>query len=314
MTTAIDIAAAKHAIRAEMGWRWEGRHSKAWHGLPFGVVGIGFGIKRAEGKRAERDCIRVYVRKKLSKRDLTRRQSIPHKIAGFLTDVVPIQSIKVHAAPGDSIGDHTGDAGTLGCIVKDQSSRYLLGSWHVLTNVYGHDGDLVYMPSLALDANASAVATLIATPIFHLNAGSNAFDASVAKISDGVSIATDVSGLGTLALPCAEATQSASVIKQGAATGITTGVVDGVSEDVHIQYNGEPSLSAILAGQMAIVPDQGDFSDEGDSGALVCTRDLHPLGLIVGGAASSSDNPLAHSFASPIQAVLDFYQVNITTS
>jgi hypothetical protein len=198
----------------------------------------------------------------------------------------------------------------LACVTFAGDVKYLLGSWHVLTNKYGKDGDPVYMPSIALSTNPAVVGTLVGTPQFHLNGGSNAFDASVVQVSPGVTIPTSIIGRGPLLLPCAMP-EYGPVVKQGAVTGYTTGAIDGVSEDIPIMYNGEASDQAILTGQMAIVGDSGRFSDEGDSGSLVCTPNLHPVGLIVGGGLSTAQSPLLHSFASPIQPILDFYDVEI---
>jgi hypothetical protein len=311
MRSAVEITAAKLGLRHRMGWHWGGRHTRKWHGLPQGIVGVGFGVKRSGGKFAAEDCIRVYVRSKRAQSQLTQRQLIPKKIDGYFTDVIPVRSVRAHAAAGESVGNSRGVSGTLGCIVKDDSAEYLLGSWHVLTNVYGQDGDSVYMPSLSADGSAPVVGKLIATPIFHLNTGSNAFDASVATRQPGV-VATNVfPGLGNVVLPTMRAVQSASVVKQGVSTGITYGSVDGVSEDISIMYNGDASCCAVLAGQIAIVGDSGSFSDEGDSGALVCSRTLQPMGILVGGSQTSADSPVAHSFVSPIDPILSFYEVTI---
>jgi hypothetical protein len=311
MKTMIEIAAAKHALRDAMGWHWGGNHTRRWHGLPHGILGVGFGVKRTEGKPATKDCIRVYVRRKRPKGKLTAKQRIRKEIAGYPTDVIEVGAIRPHQGPGDSIGNSQGINGTLSCIVQDTAGDYLLGSWHVLTNTYGQDGDPIYMPALNIDGGAPRVARLIGTPHFHLNGGANAFDASVARIEPGVVISSPIDGLGSIVLPYVPATQSAPVVKQGAATFKTTGVVEGISEDVPVYYNGDPSQNAILTGQIAIVGDAGEFSDEGDSGALVCTPDLHPMGLIAGGSSGTDTVPVPHTFASPIQVILDCYQVSI---
>jgi hypothetical protein len=312
MKTRIEIAAAKRALRNEMGWHWGGNHTRNWHGLPQGILGIGFGVKRTQGKAAAQDCIRIYVKQKRPKSKLTMKQRIKKDIAGYPTDVIAVGVIRPHQGPGGSISNAQGIGGTLGCIVHDGSGSYLLGSWHVLTNTYGQDGDPIYMPSRSIDGGAPQVASLIATPHFHLNGGENAFDASVAQIEPGMAIDPPIDGLGPIVLPPVPAMQSAPVVKQGAATQRTTGVVEGISEDVPVYYNGDPTQKAILTGQIAIVGDGGQFSDEGDSGALVCTSDLHPMGLIAGASPGTDVVKTPHSFASPIQVILDCYQVSIT--
>src|SRR5437879_3245197 len=137
MKSAIEIGAAKHALRARMGWHWGGKHTRIWHGLPHGVLGIGFGVKRAEGKRVSGEALRVYVRKKLPLRALSRRERIADEIDGYVTDVVPLSRVWAHQGPGGSISNSQGLSGTLGCVVQDPAGEYLLGSWHVLTNTAG---------------------------------------------------------------------------------------------------------------------------------------------------------------------------------
>jgi hypothetical protein len=312
MTSALEIAAAKHALRQRMEWHWGGKHTRRWHGLPAEIAGIGFGIKRTKGKVAEKDCLRVYVRRKKTLKSLSRRQRIPRSVDGIPVDVVAIGSIRPHAAPGESISNGRRVTGTLACITTAAGVQYLLGSWHVLTNSYGVDGDPVYMPSLEVDGGAAVVGTLIGTPIFHLNGGSNAFDASVAQVSPGVAIDTLLAGHGAISLPFAPPAYG-PVMKQGAATSYTTGVIDGLSEDVPITYNDQASDRAILTGQLAIVGDAGAFSDEGDSGALVCTPSLNPVAVLVCAGTTPSHPSGFHSFASPIKPILDFYGVSIQT-
>lgn len=313
MPTAIEIAAVKLALRAHMGWPWRGKHAHRWHGLPPGIVGLGFGVKRQRGEVKTRECVRVYIRSKTKNaRDRIGRKWIPDTIKGYPTDVIEVNEVRAHAAPGGSIGNDGVLSGTLGCVVADTSGSYLLSAWHVLANVAGKDGDPVYMPSRSQNGQSPLVGRLIATPKFHLNSGSNLFDASVAQIEPGMNVDTAIDGLGALVLPVIAATLETAVVKQGMATGLTNGVIDGIDEEIGINYNGDPNLHAVLTGQIAIASSVGQFSDEGDSGALVCTsgRELRPVGLIVAGS-NSTQNPTAHSFASPLQAILDFYQVTI---
>jgi hypothetical protein len=313
MPTAIEIAGLKHALRAQMNWPWRGKHARRWHGLPQGILGLGFGVKRKDGQISEHACVRVYIRSKAKKaRDRIGRKWIPEDVEGYPTAVIEVNEVRAHASPGGSIGNDGVLSGTLGCVVSDAAGSYLLSAWHVLANVAGKDGDPVFMPSRSQDGQSPLVGRLIATPKFHLNSGSNLFDASVARMEPGTNVGTTIDGLGPLVLPAIAATLSMAVRKQGVATGLTNGEIDGIDEEIGINYNGDPNLHAVLTGQIAIASAVGPFSDEGDSGALVCTGgpDLRPIGLIVAGS-NGTQNPTAHSFASPLQPILDFYQVAI---
>jgi len=313
MTSKVDIRAAKQALRRAMGWHWGGNHTRHWHGLPQGILGIGFGVKRADGKVAATECVRVYVSKKRGKKELSKKQLIRKEIEGYPTDVIPVRGFVPHQGPGGSISNEQGLTGSLACVVRDDSASYLLGSWHVMTNTVGKDGDPVFMPSLADDPNAPMVARLIATPVFHLNGGENAFDAAVAKIEDGVEIEASFDVGRPFGTHCA-ASGSSAVLKRGAATQETRGTVEGISEDVPIMYNNQSADRAVLTGQIIIAGNNGAFSAGGDSGALVCTEQLGPIGIIAGGSLAHPDNPVSLSFASPIGPILDFYEVTVKVS
>jgi hypothetical protein len=308
--SAIEMHQAKHALRQRMRWLWGGKHTQNWHGLPRGVLGIGFGVKRAGGKVAEEHSIRVYVAQKKLTRHIPRKHRVPKTIDGYLTDVTEVRVLRPHQGPGDSLSNRAGTGGTLTCVVKDQDGQYLLGSWHVLTNTAGKDGDPVFMPSTALSPNAQAVADLVGTPHFFLNGGSDAFDAAVAQIRAGIDIDPQL-GPGTRFGAVAQASTGLKVIKRGAATGQTSGTIDGLAEDIVVTYNNELADRAVLTRQMFIVGDGGPFSAEGDSGSMVYTEDFHPVGMLVGGSVTQANVAGPHSFASPIQPILDFYGVSI---
>lgn len=311
MASKVDIHAAKHELRKKMGWAWRGRHTRHWHGLPPGIVGIGFGMKRAGGiLQADTECVRVYVSRKIDDSELTDELRIPRDIEGYPTDVIPVGRFKPHQGPGGPISNSQGLSGTLACVVQDTNARYLLGSWHVMTNTIGKDGDPIYMPSLAIDANAPRVARLIATPIFNLGGGDNAFDAAVAKIEDGVQIDAALAPgqpFGACSVPSA----GTVVSKRGALTGDTQGTVEGVSEDIPVMYNGRASDRAMLTGQIVIAGTGGAFSAEGDSGSLVWTGDRCPIGVLAGGSFVQGGSATPLSFVSPIQPILDFYELTI---
>ena len=63
-----------------------------------GVVGLGIGEKEVKGKSTSKLCLKVYVKKKLPKKELSPDQIIPNKIEGYETDVVEVG--KIEALPG----------------------------------------------------------------------------------------------------------------------------------------------------------------------------------------------------------------------
>jgi hypothetical protein len=93
-------------------------------------------------------AVRVYVERKVPKSALPKGDTIPRTIGGVPTDVIETGRLFAQATPiarkrqrpakgGCSIG-FEGDgfvmAGTLGCLVTDGESRFLLSNNHVIAN------------------------------------------------------------------------------------------------------------------------------------------------------------------------------------
>ena len=62
------------------------------------VVGVGIGTKIIKGVSTQRQCIKIYVRKKMSRSKLKKNELIPQKLNGIETDVEEIGSLKAQAA------------------------------------------------------------------------------------------------------------------------------------------------------------------------------------------------------------------------
>jgi hypothetical protein len=102
------------------------------------------------GKRTDRVCIRVYVRRKLPKSQLAPEAVLPDNIDGLPVDVIE-DEFWIHQAPPVTLEDHrrphnflvggisignllVGGSGTLGVLVFDNRTgqEMLLSNWHVL--------------------------------------------------------------------------------------------------------------------------------------------------------------------------------------
>jgi hypothetical protein len=317
--TQIDIAAMKSALRERMGWRASPRS----HGLPAGVLGIGFGWKRALGKRVTPNCLRVYVRRKLPKGRLPLHKCIPKHLHGIPIDVIPTSAIRAHAVtaiqPGTSIGDADGRSGTLGCIVTDGTAQYLLGSWHVMDYQNAGDGAPVYMPPPRSGAANVPVGSIVQSPNISLSPATPIpFDAAIATLAGGAPVDPTLPGLGSISATLADLSvphdQLPTVTMAGCATQGQSGASEAIAEDVQIIYYNDSSATGYLVNQIGIVGNGGPFSDESDSGALVVTQnDWCPVGILVGGGASTAEIEAPHSFVSPISVILDHYQVTIVS-
>lgn len=105
-----------------------------------GIVATGIGYKIVDGKQTKELSIICSVDKKLPLAEIQKKDLIPSKVKGVITDVVEIGIIKaLHkerhrpAQGGISIGHKRISAGTLGCVVTRNGKRYILSNNHVLS-------------------------------------------------------------------------------------------------------------------------------------------------------------------------------------
>lgn len=127
-----------------------GRRGPAWverllrrHGPELsrqpGVVGFAFGPRHRGGDPVAEDCLVIFVRKKLARRELKGRilpRKLSHKGRSLPTDVVQLNAFRKLAAPGSAKltpSDLT-SPGTLGCYGTDldTSCRVALTAMHVV--------------------------------------------------------------------------------------------------------------------------------------------------------------------------------------
>lgn len=277
------------------------------------IVGVGIGPKIRKGKTTATMSIRFYVEKKVAPEAVSRADKLPAKIRGIPTDVVetgrlfaqvPIAQQRLRPAKGGcSVGFQATSfvmAGTLGCLVTDGTSRFILSNNHVLANENALPlKSPIFQPGL-LDggvAPADRIARLERFVRIRKLPADNHVDAAIAVL-DSPRIASplilpNVGALGS-ATPV-PATIGMLVHKHGRTTGYTRGHVIDVSADVNITYD---FGAARFVDQMVIVGDAGSFSAAGDSGSLIVRRTgSRATGLLFAGSAS-------HTIANHIAEVL----------
>ena len=69
------------------------KYQKKLLSLP-NVVAVGIGSKIREGQETGQMAIKVFVRRKVSKKSLTIEETIPGELDGFPTDVVMLDPLK----------------------------------------------------------------------------------------------------------------------------------------------------------------------------------------------------------------------------
>ncbi len=212
---------------------------------------------------------------------------------------------------GYSVGHVKITAGTLGAFVQTAGGGavHLLSNNHVLAAVNAAEiGDVIVAPGPADGGlNARRIATLTAFETMHA-ASANLIDGAVAQLDAPVQITlTTPEGLtpgGALGID--DIDDGLAVTKVGRTTGVTRGRVTAVELDgVRVNY-GRPGVFS-FDNQIEIKTDDGTpFSRPGDSGSLIVTDDDEHLavGLLFAGGDT-------HTFANPIETVLDILDVSL---
>jgi hypothetical protein len=125
------------------------------------VVGVGRGYKTVKGRKTDRMCVVVLVRRKVPSVALDAHAVVPKDVDGVETDVVEVGELTAEAArterirpapPGVSLGHYKITAGTFGAVVRDQATGdpLILSNNHVLANSNeAQAGDAILQPGAA---------------------------------------------------------------------------------------------------------------------------------------------------------------------
>lgn len=232
---------------------------------------------------------------------------------------------RLRPAPlGYSVGHPLITAGTIGARVVDVFGEvYILSNNHVLAAVNGGSiGDGILQPG-AFDGGSlpgDRIGTLSHfEPIDFSSGGTNLIDAALARTTRGevenFTPADDGYGMPSAAIwgdgngdglfDNRNALLGLPVQKYGRTTGLTQGTVTGVNATLSVCYDAILWIclqSATFVDQLVIEP--GTFSDGGDSGAIIVSLGLNPVGLLFAGSATQT-------IANRVDFVLNHFSVAI---
>jgi len=294
------------------------------------VIGFGIGPKIIEESTVVgQDAVRIYVRVKIPKTQVSRKQKLPPSFGDLPTDVIEVGNVTSFAAVetwqrferhrpascGVSIGHPKVSAGTLGCLVEKNSYHYILSNNHILA--YGNTaapGDPILQPG-PMDGGAAAkdgIATLAEFKPLDFAGNPNTFDAAIAQVglNTQTDIEPDIIEIGRPKTTPRTPAMYQSVRKHGRTTGHTIGVITDLSADLWVDYRiGGVNHSAWFENQLAVLGvGCAPFSRSGDSGALIVDAvTLEPMALLFAGGTSGN----SLTFANPIGPVLDYFKVGI---
>jgi hypothetical protein len=193
-------------------------------------------------------------------------------------------------------------SGTLGALLTDGTTSYILSNNHVL-GLSGNAtvGDDVSQPGL-ID-NGCRVSVVVADFTAAPALGPSNVDAAVAQLRPGLMDPTGfIEDIGIPSSIVAAPTVGMSVAKSGRTTGFTTGTISSINTSVSVQYQagcGQGKKFVVsYTNQVVIGP--GNFSAGGDSGSLIVTNTSNhqPVGLLFAGSSTTT-------IANPIGAVLN---------
>jgi hypothetical protein len=192
-------------------------------------------------------------------------------------------------------------SGTLGALVTDGTTEYILSNNHVLARSdQASPGDDISQPGL-ID-NGCRVADIVADFTVAPPLGSNV-DAAIAELRPGM---MDSSGfIEDIGVPDRTITAPSvglTVSKSGRTTGLTTGTISSVNASVNVQYQqgcGKGRKFLVPYTNQVIITGSS-FSAGGDSGSLIVTNDDNhsPVALLYAGSSTTT-------IGNPIGEVLD---------
>ncbi|HKP37279.1 MAG TPA: hypothetical protein VJT71_10500 [Pyrinomonadaceae bacterium] len=187
-------------------------------------------------------------------------------------------------------------SGTLGALITDGSTQYILSNNHVLARgdqaVVGED---VSQPGM-IDFNCN-IATVVADFSGAAPLGSNV-DAAVAQLRPGQMDSTGfIEDIGVPSSTVVNPSVGLGVAKSGRTTGFTTGTISSINTSVNVQYQKECNQGKkfTVSYTNQVVINSSTFSAGGDSGSLIVTNNAshNPVALLYAGSSSTTiGNPI----------------------
>lgn len=191
------------------------------------------------------------------------------------------------------VNGRTGSPGTAGFVgVGPNNEHVLVSCYHVLGRTRGapdppSDGEPIWQPGSDLTSEMIAV-----TKLALMNAR---FDVAAAPLLPGVAVAPEIRAIGPIR-GVAGAVEGMRVVKFGAETGLTSGVISYAGETL-IEIEEDPDAE-----------EEYLLSDSGDSGALWVSPDGDAIAMHFQGRDGN------RAFARPVPFVLETLGLSLLTS
>jgi hypothetical protein len=188
-------------------------------------------------------------------------------------------------------------SGTLGSLVTDGTTNYVLSNNHVLgLSGQARVGDDISQPGL-IDNNCQTPPIVadftVAAPL-----GPSNVDAAIAQLTPGAMDATGfIEDIGTISSVVRAPSLGLGVAKSGRTTGFTTGTIGSINTSVSVQYQRScgSGKKFVVSYTNQVVINSSTFSAGGDSGSLIVTNDANhnPVALLFAGSSTTTiGNPI----------------------
>jgi len=188
-------------------------------------------------------------------------------------------------------------SGTLGALVTDGTTSYVLSNNHVLgLSGKASAGDDISQPGL-ID-NGCRVSTVVADFTAAPALGSSNVDAAVAQLRTGTMDASGfIEDIGPPSSVVMAPSVGLSVAKSGRTTGFTTGTIASINTSVNVQYQAScgQGKKFVISYTNQVVINSSTFSAGGDSGSLIVTNTSNhqPVALLFAGSSTTTiGNPI----------------------
>src|SRR5262245_27194428 len=209
-------------------------------------------------------------------------------------------------------------SGTLGALVTDGTTSYVLSNNHVLgLSGKASAGDDISQPGL-ID-NGCRVSTVVADFTAAPQLGSSNVDAAIAQLRPGAMAADGtIQDIGIPSSVVMAPSVGLGVAKSGRTTGFTTGTIASTNTSVRVQYQAScgQGKKFVVSYTNQVVINSSTFSAGGDSGSLIVTNDSNhqPVALLFSGSSMTTiGNPIGEVLARVGEALGGTVTVSGTT-
>ncbi|KEI03800.1 hypothetical protein IRP63_08165 [Clostridium botulinum] len=257
------------------------------------VVGVGLGYKYIDNMCTYEECIKVFVTEKIPENEIQPKDVVPVLYQGIKTDVViggiPTECKLVSKIRptrcGYIIGISDGStksitSGTLGCLVKNKEDTFVLSANHVLTNEnLAPLGTPIIQPSIQYRGvvTTDTIAYLSKyIPLKYMSATEvpeNYVDCALGKVLARSLVAPEIAILHKAPLGVSTAKLNKKVVKVGAMSERTTGIVQSINTTMYVKY----SRGSLLFKDQIVTT---QMSMKGDSGSLLLDSKGNAVGLL----------------------------------